>query len=584
MPRKKDPTKQTSRRSHHGCQRCRSHKIRCDEVRPTCGPCRSRGYTDCTFSLVLKWETDYVGRAFGRAGVWSKNSGLSPGKGSPRTPDGETHSRSLDRWDGLRPPHVYPYGFLNMFINDFQEGRQDALDETNTFVLVRGNESNPVFDDSLFESDDDSLDLVKRRPSDPFWMNLENVEPHLFSYLLHQVCPLTVPSASYASESPFSALILPFALSSSQALTQALIGLAASHRARFDESYRTTALRYSRKALRSLRSSLSSKTPLEISADPAILPLMMMLCQIELIRDGGSSWVVHLRGARDFICFRRQHQHLLLDSQSSSRSCYDDAETKMSRFTERFFAFYDVMGRTACGEEPIFGNDFWSNQEDQVDLWMGCSPRLVNIISTITELSWRFHNRTPSDAEREALEDKRIQLHALLQQQDGWMSGNSAENDIIIQECVELKRLTVELYLHAALADTTPLTPTIRESVKKIITLIATLLSCGVKSGLTWPLFMAACQLDPSQELELEIDSDSSDDMPHHARPFVLYALDQISDTLSNVSRTRAVIEQVWKRREGTNTFSDEPKAPNSTPFNDWARFVAPLCHNISLA
>ncbi|KAF9871226.1 hypothetical protein CkaCkLH20_11395 [Colletotrichum karsti] len=562
MPRRRDPSKQVARRSHRGCQRCRLHKIRCDETKPHCGPCTSRGYADCVYTQILKWETDYVGRAFGRAGVWSKSGAGGPKKKSatpPSVPDPSYWSL---------PTRVYSFGFLNTFITDFD-----------------GEESSSSSSEDSSADDRKTTALTLRRNINNLtqpvtYIKLDNrAESQLLSYYLNRICPMTVPCAD--GESPFSALIFPFAVSSaSPSLMHALLGLAASHRARSDSSYQPVALSYSAKVIRSLRLTLESKSSIDIAANSEILVLMMLLCQLEIIAECDKRWVTHLRGARDLIRFRRQG----MSSDVGKVAAREQSPwEQIIKFTERYFAFYDVMGRTACGEEPIFGNDFWSAQEDELDLWMGCSPYLVSIIGQITELSFKYHRLSASTAEDcwQDLERQRVRLITLLQQPKLKSDGE----DEIIRTSVEMKRSTVEMYLHSALNDTNPASPVIRQSVKKILRMVATLLKADVKAGLTWPLFMAACQLDPTEELEWMTEDPGEVDMPHHARPFVLYALDRLSDSLSNVTRTRSVIEKVWKQREAASFLSlDRQLSPSPKAFNDWARFVAPHCHNISLA
>ncbi|KAK2005664.1 hypothetical protein LZ32DRAFT_611886 [Colletotrichum eremochloae] len=557
MPRRRDPSKQVSRRSHRGCHRCRLHKIRCDEAKPHCGPCSSRGYSDCVYAQVLKWETDYVGRAFGRAGVWSK-SGASSGNNKKKT--------TLQNYCSV-PTHVYSFGFLNTFINDFARG-----------------ESSSSGDDSSSDDQKSGALTLRRnlnsinRPMTYIQLDTQ-AESQLLSYYLNRICPMTIPSAT--GESPFSALIFPFAVSSaSPALMDALLGLAASHRARTDNTYQPVALSYSAKVIRSLRLTLENNSSIDIAVNSEILVLMMLLCQLEIIAECDKRWVTHLRGARDLVRFRRQ---CMVSDVAKTGARQQSPWEQIIRFTERYFAFYDVMGRTACGEEPIFGNDFWSAQEDQLDLWMGCSPHLVSIIGEITELSFEYNRLSASTTEGcwQDLERQRMRLISLLRQPQLKVESD----DESIRHTVELKRLTVELYLYSALNDATPATPVVRQNVTKILRLVAKLLAAGVKAGLTWPLFMAACQLEPTEELEWATGELNNDEAPRYARPFILYALDKLSDSLANVTRTRSVIEKVWKQREAASFLSSERQLQHSPKaFNDWARFVAPLCHNISLA
>lgn len=535
--------------------------------------------------MILKWEADYkhVGRAFGRVGVWSKReppvnvSQHASNKASP----------AAEQLSSRRPTPVRPSGFLNLFMRDFEKGDED--EDCRPVISVCDN--TPTINETGVISRTDARGQwpMTRSLKDPLTNNLQMVDPHLLAYYLHRVCALTVPSANYATESPFSALLFPFSLScSSMAIMEALLGLAASHWSRFDKTYRRVALAYYRKTLGSLRTLLATKTAAEMAMDPEILALMMLLCQHELIKDGESSWVVHLRGARDLISFRRQQQQQQLPSEGKALARQRPHPwEQITVFAERFFAFYDVMGRTACGEEPMFGNDFWSTQEDQVDPWMGCSPRLVSIISTITELSWKHHRQIQSHDEQQEVAEQRNHLEASLQQLnfDNFESNGAVEEDTM-RRCVLLKRLTVDLYLHSALADTTPLTPAIKITVQRILRLVFDLQRLGIRAGLTWPLFMAACQLDPSEDMELEWTAEEAgcNDVPHFARPFILHALDQLSDSLSNVSRTRAVIEKVWRRREvACHMAPGAHAAEGKGAFNDWARFVAPLCHNVSV-
>ncbi|OAQ62703.1 C6 zinc finger domain-containing protein [Pochonia chlamydosporia 170] len=572
MPRKRDPSKQPSRRSHHGCQRCRQHKVRCDEVKPQCGFCRSRGHSPCIFSAALKWEADYKhkGRAFGRAGVWSKVS--ADGGNSKGTPiESRCFTPPL--------PRIHSYGFLNTSIQDFeQESGGDDHDTAliHSTALMHGN--SPGTD--LRYMDKTRLSIYACL-GDSMSTSLQSMDPHLVSYYVYRVCPLTVPASNANLDSPFSALLVPFALSSSSTIIlEALLGLAASHRSRSDSTYKKVALSYYRRTVHYLRTLLATRTPKELITNPEILVLMMLLCQHELIRDEESNWVIHLRGARDLITYQRQQQ---VTSEGNALTRQAKPCEQITLFAERYFAFYDVMGRTACGEQPIFGSDFWSGQDERVDPWMGCSPRLVNIISAITELSWKYQHGTQSPDRRRELDEQRDRLRDALQSMVGRSGASDSPNDAIMLRCTELKRLTVDLYMHAALQDSSPTTHATKQKIRDILRLVSKLLTMGIYAGLTWPLFMAACQLDPSEELEWASTREAEErDMPTFSRPFILFALDKLKDSLSSVSRTRLVIEKVWRRREAVLFSGDSVQKEEA--FNDWAYYVAPLCHNLSVA
>ncbi|KAL2856719.1 C6 zinc finger domain protein [Aspergillus pseudodeflectus] len=45
------PSRRTHSKSHHGCDQCKQRRIKCDEVRPTCGSCRKKTLA-CVFKSV----------------------------------------------------------------------------------------------------------------------------------------------------------------------------------------------------------------------------------------------------------------------------------------------------------------------------------------------------------------------------------------------------------------------------------------------------------------------------------------------------------------------------------------------------
>ncbi|KAI4824869.1 hypothetical protein E4T44_10010 [Aureobasidium sp. EXF-8845] len=287
---------------------------------------------------------------------------------------------------------------------------------------------------------------------------------------------------------------------------------------------------------------------------------MMILCQYEIINECDKRWVVHLKGARDLIRVRRNAQLNLITSPN-----------EVVEFTEKYFAFQDVIGRTACGEEPIFGSDFWASQGEDTDAWLGCSAGLVSILCEITELS-RQHRSRPDAA---SLERRLCSLRQRV----------FDEEDNLLQLSAELKRLAAELYLHCALNGATPAMPLVVGHSQQILHLVSVLLEHGVLAGLSWPLFVAAVELDPMEDLEWAEKEDLPDGVPNYARPFVLYAMNCLeeSNAIANIAKTRSVIERVWLTRSHDD-FSNTHVEGLEKGQNDWGRYVAPLCGGLSLA
>ncbi|KAH0265050.1 C6 transcription factor, partial [Aureobasidium melanogenum] len=576
MPRKRvNPQEPPRKRNRTGCNKCRARKVRCDEQKPVCGQCRAKGF-DCETSIKLKWEQDYAsaGRAFGRAGLWSKKAAEKADASSPCIHVTE------DEVSWIQIPLITSYSFVNATV-----GNVEQLTTLENLAL----EATPVLDVVRTQDRDDTLStaslspwLSARQPAFlPCQQSIPSALPmlpdlpspmhsNLLSYYLERICPITVPSS--VNKSPFANLILPFSITSSPAVLDALLALAACHRSKKDIAFRSTSLRLGDNVLRTLRGRLGTEDPLKVAMDPETLVIMMILCQYEIINECDKRWVVHLKGARDLIRVRRNAQLYFATGQSSN---------ELVEFSEKYFAFQDVIGRTACGEEPIFGSDFWTSHGEETDAWLGCSAGLVSILCQITELS-RQHRSKPGIC---LLPDFQYQAASLERRLCSLRQRVFGEEDDLLQLSAELKRLAAELYLHCALNGATPAMPLVVGHVQQILRLVSVLLEHGVLAGLSWPLFVAAVELDPMEDLEWAERQDLPDEVPNYARPFVLYALDRLggSNAIANIAKTRSVIERVWLIRSH-DEISDVQAEGLEKGQNDWERHIAPLCGGLSLA
>lgn len=562
------------KRTRTGCQRCRLRKIKCDESKPKCGQCLTKGFA-CHSVSTLKWEDDYLtrGLAFGRRGVWSKG---------PPTPE-HRYFRSTDKEDinWCIFPSIRPYSFVNITVKAPGGGITTLRD---TCMSVAN--GSLVHDNGLIEYEGSSVtsnNITSRLPisrvrnikhisavgtivSQPSLLpGLSTCQSNLLAYYLERLCPLTV--ASPMAPSPFASLIFPFSITKSSAVMNSLMALSACHIAKRNPSFRTTALRLGDGALGYLKGRLEMGDTRQIALDPEILVLMMVLCLIEIINECDKRWLVHLKGARDLILIRRQ-------ALISMDAVNHHSSSELVGFSERFFAYQDVIGRTACGEEPIFSGDFWTAHPtgNITDTWLGCSPELVSILCEITELSRqraKFHGIASSVGFE-------LQSASLEHRLDNLVQNVSNPEDDILQATAELKRLSASLYLDCALRDAHPESSRVNVATSQILRLVSALLERNIIASLAWPIFVAAVELDPLEDLVWTTEQTVG--VPQHGRPFVLYALEQMAEvSVSNISQTRSVIEKVWQSRD-MDVCSEEPQGRN-----DWERYVAPLCHGLSL-
>ncbi|KAG6357205.1 hypothetical protein INS49_015083 [Diaporthe citri] len=578
MPQQGSLPKGSRKRTRTGCQRCRVRRIKCDESKPVCRQCQANGFR-CQPLSTLKWEDEFAskGLAFGRSGVWSKSPPAA------RSPDftGVGHKDTI--WCDI--PTIQAYSFVNVTL-----GRQ-----TNECVALKrvespGSKVEPFlpgpqghhYDEAQIKHSD-SLDALEmeaylsthvrqagkehasgtlniNRP--PSLLSLSSLQSTLLTYYMERLCPLTVPSP--LSKSPFATLILPFSISNSPVVLNSILALSASHRARQDAAFKATALQLSGGVLRYLGRRMRTTDTTQVALDPETLVITMLLCLIGIIHDCDERWVVHLKGARDLIRLRRQ---ALLSAAPQSQST-----AELVDFSEKFFAYQDIIGRTACGEEPIFDGDFWVSHgtSNDTDAWLGCSPELVSILCEITELSrLRSGNPAASDVFLSRVYSLEKRLGRLEQRVFN-------PEDEVLQTTAELKRLSAVLYLECAIRDAQPKSPRVGASVTQILRLVFALLERDVMAGLAWSIFIAAVELDPLEDLVWTTETTSA--APRHGRNFVLFALDKMAgNSVSNISQTRSVIERVWQSRD-MDANSEQHRGRN-----DWEQHVAPFCHGLSL-
>lgn len=545
-----------------------------------CRQCQAKGFR-CQPISTLKWEDDFAskGLAFGRSGVWSKSPPAA------RSPDftGVGHEDTL--WCDI--PTIQAYSFVNVTL-----GRQ--IDECVALTTIGSPalKSEPLplgppgqhYDearigrfDSLHAPDmeaDFSIQVRQVRKEHasgplninrpPSFLSLSPLQSNLLTYYMERLCPLTVPSP--LSKSPFATLILPFSISNSPVVLNSMLALAASHRARQDVAFKATALQLSGGVLRYLGRKMRTTDTTQVALDPETLVITMMLCLMGIIHDCDERWVVHLKGARDLIRLRRQ---ALLSAAPQSQSA-----AELVGFSEKFFAYQDIIGRTACGEEPIFDGDFWISHgtSNDTDAWLGCSPELVSILCEITELS-RQRSGNPAVATGDRFLSRAYSLEKRL----GRLEQRVLDpEDDILQTTAELKRLSAVLYLECAIRGAQPNSPRVSASVTQILRLVFALLEREVTAGLAWSIFVAAVELDPLEDLVWTTETTSA--APRHGRNFVLFALDKMAgSSVSNISQTRSVIERVWQSRD-MDANSDQHRGRN-----DWEQHVAPFCHGLSL-
>lgn len=471
-------------------------------------------------------------------------------------------------------PRIQPYHFVNSTVEGFEDSLAEQ-EELGWFPIRNdGFLDIPDRPGSASSSNSSYSSVVPFSPISPSPMllfprefpQLENPSyAPLLNYYLERLCPLTTPSIR--SSSPFASLILPFSVQASSTALNSVLALSARHLSRLNRAWKPIAMGLEGRVLAALRRRLVTDAPEAVALDPEVPTIMMLLCLYEIINKCDERWTVHLRGARDLIRTRR---HLLPPTTPTS-----DA---LVAFSERFFAYQDVIGRTACGEVPIFGRDYWAAADATADAWLGCSPQLVAIICSVTELSRvrRFDSSSRDFARKAAALEHQLSTLAQLVPDPA---------DAPLRRCAEAKRLAATLYLYAALHGAAPATALVRDLVGAILRVVDAAVVEGTGAGLTWPLFVAAVELDAADD---EVWRDGETGAGVYGRVVVLRALGRMAGaSVANVGRVREVVGRVWEVRDGemagASPLSLRSPSPGEGERNDWERVVAPLSANMSL-
>ncbi|KAM0129232.1 hypothetical protein ACHAO1_008559 [Botrytis cinerea] len=182
---------------------------------------------------------------------------------------------------------------------------------------------------------------------------------------------------------------------------------------------------------------------------------------------------------------------------------------------------------------------------------MGCSPELFHILGPVTDLI-KLKRKDPMCASEELFINEAASLEQRL---NGLIQTLHQDDDCVILHSAELKRQAAIL------------------RVPEILQNISLCLDSGLVTSLTWPVFVAAVELNPLDDMIM------LDNRHVSGREFVLSTLAVMSTcTIANLERTRSVIVDVWQRRD-LSLLENTMQGITS----DWEKYVEPVSVNLSL-
>lgn len=510
----------------------------------------------CEYNHIqLKWQSEYqsTGRAFGRQGVWSKSS------------SSRRCSQSVVATVPFLPPAhaVSKHHFIHTYYHDIeQRAALDGLYLVPRSSLPTTPKPTPVLPTTT------SLIRATATTSIPQSLSPyrapDGFDPGLLEYYFRRICPLANPLQH--DNSPWLSLVFPLVDSGQHTLSSlAAMAFSARHRSLRLDRWSSAALHLKGQALCALRESLGAATA--GAGDGAALALrnsdipiaMMFLCLYEIIESCDDRWVIHLRACQDFLYRRKQ---LLLSGETA-------LQRSQVSLAERFFAFQDAISRTACGNSSVFSLEYWQQGTDDAsgaaddEGWMGCSTRLARLLFRMTELG-RARSTMAAPAFEYAVNLLRHELDT---------------HDDTASPIDQLLQNAARLYHCCLLQDATPSSPDVVSHVHAILQALYDMVretEC-ISSGLAFPLFIAAAELDPLNDEALFEDRAGN---KLSGRRLVLEIVQTISGScLFNVDRIANVIRQIWANRDLHSQGQADGHAQN-----DWSVCVSPYCANLSLA
>lgn len=552
-----------SKRSHFGCANCKAKRTKCDEKKPECSRCQTKGLV-CRYGVRLHFREDYesIGKKFGREGVWKKNSSSNP------------------------------------------TSKQLALQFRAAFYVDITNANLQFIN---FRPQDFISGLPRTRIRHRFLDQIENgsgyiADWQLWSYALNYyiefVSPILNPASTICSSktSAFESgllqgvvfeqgLNLKFLIQYAHQKPDILVlvlALGSKYISRIvqeDQKHVWADLASAFKLIACASICPSSS----VGTDTLFSLVLLMLYELA---DGRQElWRANLK-----------HCKQILSSESFKRP-NNELELSLLSFSLELLNYQESMGRTACKDDNSFFalEDVLEDAAPSKVSWMGCNKVLVDTISDITDLSFERNQMKPGDysvlcntiGQNLQSADLGFKLeHHLCDLGQGSSLYVPIDPTINVEElgfllACDAKRLSTLLYFECCLLDAHPEKTEVQILVKEIFCILDyTILQNDFKwvSTLLWTVFIAASQISPNIM--------ESDDFRYKT----MQMLDRIEAyCLGNVRDVKEILMHIWKKRDLFNADDSSMgdlkiSGKNLSKLNDWDTFVSNKSYNISLA
>lgn len=602
---KKPSQKSKTPRSRFGCEECKSKRIKCDEVKPHCSRCISKGLT-CRYKIILQFREDLElkGKKFGREGVWSKHKKNDKESGAKTT---QLVRRSKESYyAAIR--NLLKLQFVNTGYNDINRVFVPPANNITPVII-------PSLQSSIIPPD------ITRSLKDPNSLNFA------LNYYIEFISPILNPvgdqsiyynqlsdvnSRSIVVEKGLDLAALVKYSQNNTSLFYLILSLGSIYLSKLDgiaqkAGWLSKAKYFQDLGLAKIQSEIDllvSDTDINNSSHTYttdLLVALVLLILYEFANDCDRQWTIYLKLCKKLI----NSEKFVLP--------YNSLEYSLLKFCLEFLNYQESIGRTACKDVNSFFLQLEEQEEEKTGVvkaqsqitlvsWMGCDRRLLNIISDITDLSFeRFRNSISETNYAILCNDMKRKLDEMnINIMDSALNSTSHEQtSLMVQEfgmeieefcfllSCEIKRLATILYLECCLLNKTPEDESIGALVRQIFKLLEFIViknDYKWYSTLIWSVFMAASEIS-------SVSVDCED-----LRYLTLQIMDKLEDnTLGNVGKTRQIILSIWKRRDLDNcdensfgVISESAKKNKKKGLmgwtNDWEKYVVDEDYAIALA
>ncbi|KAJ5889579.1 hypothetical protein N7504_010389 [Penicillium tannophilum] len=242
------------------------------------------------------------------------------------------------------------------------------------------------------------------------------------------------------------------------------------------------ALRFKIRSIQLLRCEISSD---ESAVNDHNLMVILLLCIFEASDSPDISWSIHFCAAFDML-------------QANVRKGMGKFTPEVLNFVSQFFRLKEALGGTACGKRSKV-NKFPMINDAQISPLLGCSFELIDIISTVTDMSAKAQSLqiqseqlSEADLLRHRLENLKQVLPSdtplkVLQAPNGVTNTGNNGLDILHKTSL-LMHIATKLYLLTSFRFVGARSSCVRDLVSEAIVIVASFSPSFLHPAHLWPI------------------------------------------------------------------------------------------------